>query len=419
MKTVTALIRQILGHSVAKSSLIVLTGSMVANFFAYLYHLIVGRILGPVRYGELAALLALFYLFNVLSLGIQTVLTKYFSNFKAHQDNGKAKGLYVVATKWMLVVELAGFLILTLFLDTLTLFFNISDRMNLIWLYLIFSSYFISVVQLSIYQGFQMFFIQNVLVNVGSILRVATGVAGALFGVGATLIANIFTNITMYLVGFIPLQSILRVKSSPVQLNTRNFVGYSIPAFITTFGLTALYSQDVLLVKHFFPPKEAGIYSSLAVLGKVIFYASSALGFVLFPVVAERKELRRGHKKIVWLALATVAGISLLLTTFYFLFPKLVVDLLFGKAFYEAIPYVGYFGLFITFYSLSSLLFSVNLAAENTRVWLFAAIGAVAQTILIWMYHTTLLNIIFVNLALSAGLFFLLLLYYSYAKEPS
>lgn len=419
MKRIIPIFRTIFGHSVARNSLIVLSGSMIANALAYLYHLVVGRILGPERYGELAALLSLFYLLNVLSQGFGAVMTKYFSGFKAREQTGEAKSLFIISTRWMILIIVIGLCISFFSLNTLSDFLHISAKENFIWLYLIFSSYLISVVQLSTYQAYQLFLASNILANFGTALRLVFGAVGAFFGVGATLVSNIFSNLIMYVIGLFPLKFILSVKARPLSISKRSALEYSIPALITTFGLTALYSQDVLLVKHFFLSKDAGIYSSLSVLGKVIFYASSALGFVLFPVVAERKELNRGHKRIVWTGLVVIAAISLVLTTFYFLFPRLVVDMLFGKAFYEAVPYVGFFGLFITFFSLSSLLFNVCLAAEKTAVWILATLGALSQALLIWMYHQTLLNVIMVNLTVSITLFILLLLYYSYAKEQS
>lgn len=419
MNRITSFVRLILSHSVTRNSLIVLTGSMFANFLAYLYHLAVGRILGPEKYGELAALLSLMYLLNVPSQGVQTVLVKYFSGIKARQKTGEAKSLFLLSSKWLLVSVLIGFIIIFPFINLLTDFLHIASKEYFFWLYLIFAAFILSVVQASIFQGYQLFITSNILANVGAALRLALGAAGAFLGVGATLLSNVLSNIITYCISLFPLRFIFRARTEPINISKRHILGYSIPTLITTLGVIALYSQDVILVKHFFPARDAGIYSSLSVLGKVIFFASSALGFVLFPVVAERKELNKGHKQIVWSGLLAIAGISLTLTAFYFLFPKLVVDLLFGSAYHEAIPYLGYFGLFITFFSLSSLLSSVCLATDKTKVWILAVFASFIQLTLIWLYHHNLITVIWINLAVTAAFFFSLLLYYGYAKDKS
>ena len=70
-----------IAHPLAKGSFIILVGSMVANVGAYAYHVLVGRLLGPVIYGEFSALLSLFYIINIGSGVVQTILAKFFHNF--------------------------------------------------------------------------------------------------------------------------------------------------------------------------------------------------------------------------------------------------------------------------------------------------------------------------------------------------
>lgn len=392
---------------------------MVANIFAYLYHLLVGRILGPDRYGELAALLALIYILNVPSQWLQTVMTKYFSSLRANKATGEVKNLFFTATRLTSFFAAFGLVILLPFIKIVAGFLHISSQSDFIWLYFIFAFYLISVIQLSIYQAYQLFLQSNILTNIGAFLRLVLGAIGASFGVTMTLFSNVFSNMIMYLVSFIPLRFVMTAKSQPVSLNKRQIVGYSVPTLLATLGIIALYTQDVILVKHFFSAKDAGIYSSLSILGKVIFYASSAISFVLFPVVAERSALGKDHQKIVFMALTVIAAVSLVLTVGYFVFPGLVVNLLFGPAYSSAAPYLGFFGLFITFYSLASLLTNVTLASGRTSVWWLTGGIALLQTIFISLYHATLLTVIQVNLGLTAILFILLLLYYQYASKRS
>ena len=75
-------IKDALMHPLAKGSLIILVGSMLANVGAYAYHVLVGRLLGPVIYGEFSALLSLFYIINIGSGVVQTILAKFFHSFE-------------------------------------------------------------------------------------------------------------------------------------------------------------------------------------------------------------------------------------------------------------------------------------------------------------------------------------------------
>ncbi len=402
--------------ALVKNSAIVLSGSVLSNAMAYLYHLFVGRILGPVQYGEVAALLSLLYILNVPAQVIQTVLVKYFSELKANGEFAKAKYLFLYANKFLILVCIAGAVVFLPFIGIIKDFLHIQHAIYFVWLYLILAFFFISMAGGSLFQAFQKFTLISVLTNFGMFLRLVLGIISAFFGVGAILFSNVVSNVVGYLVMILSIKSLFKEPVQKFSLDKRRILNYSIPTFIITLSVTALYSQDVLLVRHFFSATDAGIYSSLAVLGKVIFYASSALSFVIFPVVAERKILKQGYHRVLLSGLAGISLISLPLTGVYFIFPRFVVDLLFGPAFYGAEPYLGMFGLFISFFSLSSLLLTVSLASGKTSVWILALGASLGQGALIWIFHDTLSTIVFINLIVTAILFISLLLYSWYEK---
>ncbi|HLD25132.1 MAG TPA: oligosaccharide flippase family protein [Patescibacteria group bacterium] len=416
-KKVLGFIRLISAHSVVRNSIVVMGGSMVANVLAYLYHLIVGRILGPQGYGELAALLSLFYILNVPSTVVQTILTKFFSILKATDKLGEAKYLFFRSLWMILSLSFIGLGAVALSVDAVAGFLHIESKANFYWLYIIFALYFVGMVPLSFLAAYQRFFAQSALTALGMSLRLVFAVFAAPFGVALTLISNILANIITFIAYLVPLRFLFKTQARVLTLSRSRTIGYSVPTLVTTLAIAALYNQDVLLVKHFFSPTQAGIYSSLSVLGKVIFYASSAITFVLFPVISERKELKHGHTRLVGAALLFVAGLSSILTLFYFLFPTFVVRVLYGSSFDEAIPYVGLFGVFISLFTLDNILFSICLAIEKVKVWMIGLTAAIVQFALIWTYHTSLQTVIIANCIVAGVLLIALLVYYAYARE--
>ncbi len=417
MKKYLGFIREFSGHSVVKNSAIVMGGAMISNILAYLYHLIVGRILGPQQYGELAALLSLFYILNVPSTVVQTVLTKFFSILKATNKIGEAKSLFFSSLRTILIFSIFGLGLVSLSVAPVASFLRIESKESFYWLYAIFALYFIGMVPLSLLAAYQRFLVQTSLTAFGMGVRLVFAVVAAPFGVTWTLISNVAANILTLGAYVVPLRFVLSARGARLSIPRSRAIGYSVPTLITTLAIAALYNQDVLLVKHFFAPIEAGIYSSLSVLGKVIFYASSAITFVLFPIIAERKELKRGHTRLVMAALLCVAGLSGGLTVFYFLFPRFVVHILYGSSFDAAVPYVGLFGVFISFFTLDNILFSICLAAEKAWVWALGLGAAVAQFAMIWLYHDSIRSVIVANTIVAAVLFVSLLVYYAHAKE--
>ncbi len=414
MKTIVSRLK---ANSFARNTAIMFGGNMLTNVVAYLYHLVVGRILGPSQYGELAALISIFYMLNAPATVLQNVLTKFFSTLKARRADGQAKKLFLIATTYIAIVELIMVFILIPFAGAISGFLHLTHTIYVIWLYFIFAVFLLAIVSVSVLQGYQRFLDLTIVTNAGSVVRLVFGAIAAFFGVGWTLIANIASNVVTYAASLIPLRRIVRSKEQHITLTTKSALVYSVPTFITMTSIAALYSQDVILVKHFFVATEAGLYSSLSVLGKVIFFASSSVISVAFPMLAERSELNRSVAKIIAGSLAVVGGISTGVTVLYVAFPSLIVRMLYGNAFAAASMYMGPFGLFISFFSLANTLSTMYLAIGETKIWMIAVVAALTQTVLIVFRHGSLGAVITNNIAVCAGLFFALLLYYPYATR--
>lgn len=409
--------RKIITHPFFRNSAIMFAGTMLTNVLAYLYHLVVGRILGPVGYGELAALISIFYILNAPSMVVQNILVKFFTQLKAKNDHGQAKRLFLRISRLLLFIEIGVFLLMVPLLGKFASFLHIHDRLNLIWLYLMFASFIFTIVNVSALQAYQKFVAISAVNALGGIIRLGFGTIGAFFGVGLALFSNVIAGIATYLATYIPLKTLLSYKEHAITLSPANAFLYSVPTFVAVFSVTALYSQDVILVKHFFDPQQAGLYSSLSVLGKIIYFASSSLGFVAFPMLAERKELGKPYGIIVLLSLGIVALISFGLTLFYYLFPALVVNLLFGEAFTSVSHLLGPFGLFISLYTLCNLTSTMYIALGKTKIWIFTVIAAITQAVFISMQHSSLSIVIWNNTLVVGALLIVLLLYYPYANR--
>ncbi len=416
MKKIILKLHAFIAHPLAKGSFIILVGSMVANVGAYAYHVLVGRLLGPVIYGEFSALLSLFYIINIGSGVVQTILAKFFSQLRARKLLEEVPSLFWAAFRYISLVSLIGFLVAVVSANALAEFLHISSS-YFIWLYFIFVSFIFSVINISILQSFQLFLASSVVTNIGMLLRLVFGVLGAPFGLIGVLIGNIISNVISYVINFVPIWGLIRVKSKPLSITKADAAVYSLPMLLATLGTIALYSQDVLLVKHFFSPYEAGIYASLAVLGKVIFYASSALGFVIFPMIVEKKERKESYHGMVLSALGAVAALSSILTLGYFIAPAFIVRIMYGTAFDGAIPFMGLFGIFITFFTLVNLLTTIFLAIGRTRVWVITLGATVSQSIGLWFFHSSLNQVIYINIGVTFITCVILLIYYRYGKE--
>lgn len=417
MKKFIDSVARITAHPLARGSAIVLVGTTLANVGAYAYHLVVGRILGPVEYGELASLFSFSYILNVPSIVLQTVLAKYIAGFRGQHEIGPVKALSVAAMKRLLIVVTGGILVLLPFIGALSEFLHISAPVSVLYMYLTSAIWLLTVVQTSVLQGLQMFTAAMILTNISAGLRLAGGVMGAMFGVTETILAGVVTGIIGFITYFVPLRFVYRVKTQQPRISRQELIAYSVPSLITILGITSLYSTDIMLAKHFLSGFEAGLYAALSVMGKIVFFASSSVSYVLFPVVAERAKQHAHSDRLVYSGLFAIGGVSGAITLGYFLLPQVALLLLFGQSYFLASPYVGWFGVFLSLYSLSYLLVTTLLGAGHVVVWLFVSVAALFQIAGIYYHHQDIASILVVNIAVLAALFISLLVYYRHAVQ--
>lgn len=389
----------ILSNGLARNSAIVFAGTMTANVFAYVYHLFMGRILGPSGYGELSSLLSLLYIFTVPLLVAQTVLVKFVSGFKAHGTIGQSKSLFIRVTKLFILLCFIGLPVAVIVSPWITRFLHLPSATLFVLVYILFVFSLLSVPTLSILQGYQRFVWVSIFITGAVLVKLVLSIPFASQGVYGVLLAAIIAGIIVYALYFIPLTFILRAKQKPTDVSMRAMFGFAVPTLLTTLGITSLFSTDIILVRHFFSSNDAGLYAALAILGKIIFYASSAVALVLFPVVAERAAQKKDAKKLIRTAIVGVSLLSAALTFLYFLFPEIIIRLLFGNAYTNASTLLGIFGIFLALFSVGNIIVTACLALGRTRIWIIPVFCALIQIIVLSLFHATIHAVILVNIA--------------------
>lgn len=394
------IIRNISSHSLARNSAIVFAGSMAANVLAYVYHLLMGRLLGPAGYGEFSSLISIFYIFSVPIVVAQTVLVKFISGFKARGAVGQAKSLFWSVTKLVVLISLIGFPVILLAAPWITSFLHLSSLVLFILVYFIFVITLLSIAPASMLQGYQRFVWLSVFAVTAVAIKIVLSVPLTAWGVYGVMLAAALAGVCIYVLYYFPLRFVLTAKSEKSRMSKRDAFKFALPTLLIQLGITSLYTTDIILVRHFFPAAEAGLYAAIAILGKVIFYASSSVALVLFPVLSERTETGAATKKLTLSAVGGVTAISVGITVLYFLFPNLIVGSLFGNAYAGAGAFLGWFGIFLSLFSIGGIIVTACLALGRTGVWFIPAACAILQIIGITIWHGNIGIVISLNIGI-------------------
>lgn len=388
-----------------------IVGSNGVNFLNYIYHFVMGRLLGPVSYGELATLFSLVTLIGMISLSLGLVIVKYVSSAQSREEVESLMGWF---NKRMFIAVTAFSLLLILISPFVASFIGISHPAVIILVAVSFLFMIPSAFNRSVLQGLTRFKEMVISTSVEALLKLILGVGLVYFGfsVGGAMVGLVIAIFVGWLLArrFIADYAVKETKAP----NIRPLLIYSLPVLVQSVAVTSLYSVDVILVKHFLPPFEAGLYAALSALGKIIYFGVGPITSVMFPLVSKRHSKGEKYYKIFFYSLCMTLLIGGVVLGFYWLLPNLAIKLLFGSAYLSAAPYLFLFGIFMLIFSLATLF--INLYLSIGRVWIVVLpfLAAVLQIIGIWFNHGSLWEVITVSTATAALLLLSISIYFIY-----
>lgn len=411
------LFKKAAAHPLISGTAVITISSFGANVFNLFFNLFMVQNLSPANYGILISLISLTALITIPASSVSPTIIRFSAIYFAKNEPGIVKEFFIKIFKLCLGIGVITSLVLIVFNQNIAHFFQIKDPLLIILIAIAVLISFVSILNISLLQAKLAFNFMSFSTFMGFILKLMIGVILVRLGfsVAGAMIAVLMSSVIPYILSFIPLRFIFQVKENKTKsIKIPDLFSYGAPAALALFGISALISTDVMLVKHFYSPEEAGVYAAgLSLIGRVIFFATAPIATVLFPLVVQRHTKGENYSKLFGLAVLLVVVPSLFITAFYFLFPNFVIQIIVRQTVYQQVAsLLGIFGIFITFYSLLYMLTQFFLSIKKTLVCIPISIGALLQAILIWFFHGSFLQIIVISLVITGLLIFSLLLYY-------
>jgi len=406
-------------NKLVAGSLVMFTGSMVANIGNYVYHLLMGRMLGPVDYGSLQSIISVGYLLFIALSALTLTTAKIVAGLKGKKNLQGVRWLFDYFNQNLIFYTGAVFLLISLLSPLIADFLHLDSVLPIIFIALLFLSSSFSVVYRAILQGLLRFdkIVKSHISETASKVLVAVLLVWAGWQVNGAVFALVAASLVGCFLAKAFLRPLKRYVPKKPTLSKRTFLKFGLPVFLFNLSFTSIYTNDVILVKHFFDAHTAGLYASLAILGKIVFFATSAIPMVMFPMVANRHSQGKDSRRLLAMSLAIVFLISSAAVTVYFLLPELMIKLLFGPDYLAAAPLLGWIGLFIAFYSLAYLSVSFFLSVDKVKVAFLAIAAALVQVVLISFFHRTLMGVIKISAGVCLLLLVSLMIYYFYGQK--
>ncbi len=393
------------------------TTTLLASAINYIYHFLMGRMLGPAEYGIIGALFSVIYFIGASLNTVQTVAAKFVSVLKAKSEDSKIGWLLRRISAKMLLLGV-GVSLVFVFGATFIADFLAMPAKHVV----AFSTAFILIFVLfglrGFLQGMQKFRSLSFSIIIESIFRlaVALGLVALGYGVFGALISYGIAVAVSVAFSFVPLSRLWK-SAGEYKINSAEVYGYSIPVLFAMLIITAAYTLDVFLAKHFFDPVTAGHYAAAGLLSKIIFFGSVSIAQVMFPKISEMHAAKQNYDSIFKKALAAVIGISTVATAIYYLFPQFIVSAFFGQAYTDIIPIVGMFSLAIGILSVNFVFVSYFLSINKISFMPFLLVFVAAELVGIWFWHSSMQQIITIIAVAMFALLFSLIAYFFVTKQ--
>jgi len=382
-----------------KHSGIMVMSTIIANIALLFFHAYMSRVLGPASFGILVSFLAICFIVGLPVSSIQTVMAKYVSNFKVNNQYGKIGYLFRHSLRKMSLYGGLGLGLFILASAKIGSFLQIEARKPVILLgVVLFFSLFLPIVRGAL-QGLQKFghLGTNVLFEGISrlllgffLVYLGLGVNGAVGGIGLGFLLVV-------LLAFVPLRSLFRhEKSIEGKIDSAEIYAYFWPVSLALLCFVLLTNIDIIFVKHFFGPTEAGYYSVLSVVGRGFLTLALAVSMVMFPKVSELETQKKDSSSILKKSLLIcvfLCGVGILIC---FFFPRFIIVTVFGSKYLNISSLLRVFGIAISPLVVLHLLINYNLARYRTKFLYVLVFGVVFYVILLSLFHSSLKQVVLV-----------------------
>lgn len=389
-------------------SLTLLAGSGLVGVTNLVYNVVTARLLGPTGFAHATAVYTLLMLMSGITLSFQVVCAKYVA-----KSDGAREQATVFATlhqrSW--IAGLAIGVLLFLSARPLTAYLNLPDPV-LISLLALGTAFYIPLgVRRGYIQGIHAFgplainFMLEGLVRLGGailLIELGMGVKGAILASAVAVIVSYFAAM--------PTPGLASFSFRGIAISARE----GLQAIVFFSGQTIINNFDIVLVKHFFPPAEAGFYAAVALVGRLVNMCAWSVVNTMFPVSAGAgTEEHEGHP-VLFTSLLLVFLILTVLIFGLWIVPSFLWKTLFGSHFelasYGALaPLLILYAITAGVYSLSSVIITYEMSRKIANTSWLQLVFSGALAIGIYILHGTLRQVILVQLVLMIGLLLVLM----------
>ncbi len=371
--------------------------AFLVNGGNYLYNLLLGRMLGPEAFADAALLVTLLLVLSFIGMTFQLATTKFAVLFDEERWTNFKNTIYRYALVFGLVT---GTLILfgANYLQTL---FRTENH----WMFVVFAIfmplYFVMSVNRGRFQGRQEFgkLATTYQTEMWSRLLLTFVFLWILPFQSAILIALGIG--VSFVFGLIPsdlkeVNILSKAKMDKVDFNqVWIFIGLTSGYELTQIIIN---NSDILLVKHYFNDTDAGLYSSLALIGRVVYFVAWMFVMLLMPTVIQKRKDGEATAPVLFKYVLFIGILCASIVGVCFLMPEFIIQVMFGDAYLSVAGLLWQYALATSLFAISNIFAYYFLSLDHYAPVILSGILGLSQVLLIVFFHDSLAAVVQVQI---------------------
>ena len=384
---------------------------LIVNIGNYLYNLVLGRWLGPEIFSNVALIVTLLLMLSFLAMTLQLLCAKFIIELPIQKVNS----FKILILKYSISFGLLISILFILFGDKINMLFNLNNKFALYIFAIGIPIYFVMSVFRGLFQGEQNFnklsqsYIMEMLgrvivtftligfTNISPVVAVALGIS------------------ISFIMGLFPNEFKIKKINSNIKLSKNDnklIIQFAVITLLYECTQIIINNSDILIVKHYFNNFDSGLYASLALIGRVVYFITWMLIMLLLPKVIEAKKNGDNPKKVLYKYLKYVIFIITSLVIICFIFPKNIINIFFGNSYVSMSPLLFKYAIATSLFALGNLFVYYFLSLSQYKPVIIAVFFGIAQLLLLITFHRTLEIVVHVQIALMFVFFTTMILWY-------
>ncbi len=389
---------------------------LIVNGGNYLYNLALGRILGPELFADAALLITFLLVLSFVAMTFQLATAKFSVLF----EHNVLTNFVNLSFRYAVLAGVILGALLILFAKDLQGVFNTQSHL----MFTIFGFgvpiYFVMSVNRGIYQGTKKFENLAITYQGEMISRLVITLLFVYFLPFHPSVLIAIGIIASFVIGLIPFKvnnlSLLK-KYTLSKEHSKQVIRFFILTAFYECTQIIINNSDILLVKHYFEEHQAGLYASLALIGRVVYFVAWMFVMLLLPKVVQKQKDGLEHASILFKYVGYISILALVIVLGCYLFPELAINILFGSDYISIAPLLWKYAIATSLFAISNIFAYYFLSLNRYIPVILSAVLGISQVVFIVFFHESLLEVVLMQIIAMSILLLVQLAYFFYENR--